>query len=575
MRNILKGVAALLGVVGVSSLAEAQTLRMMKSLDAPHYDGQRTTWSPTSDIVNMIQDTLVALDWDGKTALPYLAKSWTISPDGKLYTFKLRDDVQFCSGKKFTADDVVYTFKRLKDPETRAPFAWRAGNIKELRAPDPYTVEYELAEPFSELLLQLTMFTNAIHNKESVEALGKDYGIKGVDGTGPWCFVSWQPRTEIVLKRHDAYKWGPSMYKNPGPVKFDTLSIKIVPEDSSRVAAMLGGQFDLTHQFPLQFLQQAQAAPMLLVQEAKPVFQLGYYGFKITRPMVSDRRVRQAMSIAINRAEIAKGIFFGNADPAYTFVDPQAPDFATATKGVVKEDVELAKKLLDEAGWKPGADGIREKDGMKLAPKVYYVQVANFGRTSEAIQGYLRKIGIDWRLQPFEFDHRPGEDGRTGLRDLDGGRALPLRRRADESLFQFEEHPDAQPDELAGPGNRRVAAPGTRRAERRRAGEILHAGAEEGGRRAFVDSGHQRRHVPRHQQETEGCPAAHALSEHLLQGTGLEFLTIRHPDRSRAQRGAVEGPILLRLGDKTRSLGYAAPWAASLGMTELGGNDDA
>ena len=94
---------------------------MMKSLDAPHYDGQRTTWSPTSDIVNMIQDTLVALDWDGKTSIPYLAKSWTVSADGKLYTFKLRDDVQFCSGKKFTADDVVYSFKRLIDPETKAP----------------------------------------------------------------------------------------------------------------------------------------------------------------------------------------------------------------------------------------------------------------------------------------------------------------------------------------------------------------------------------------------------------------------------------------------------------------------
>ena len=67
------------------------------------------------------------------------------------------------------------------------------------------------------------MFTNAIHNKESVETLGKDYGIKGIDGTGPWCFESWQPRTEIVLKRHDAYKWGPSMYKNKGPVKFEKL----------------------------------------------------------------------------------------------------------------------------------------------------------------------------------------------------------------------------------------------------------------------------------------------------------------------------------------------------------------
>src|SRR6478735_12003651 len=247
MRNLFVGVAALLGM---TATADAQTLRMMKSLDAPHYDGARTTWSPSSDIVNMFQDTLVAMDWDGKTAVPYLAKSWSVSADGKLYTFKLRDDVQFCSGKKFTAADVIYSFKRLTSPELKAPLAWRAGNIKELRAPDPYTVEYELNEPFSDLLIQLTMFTTAIHNQESVESLGKDYGIKAIDGTGPWCFENWQPRTEIVLKRHDAYKWGPSMYQNKGPVKFEKLSIKIVPEDSSRVAAMLGGQFDVTHQFP-------------------------------------------------------------------------------------------------------------------------------------------------------------------------------------------------------------------------------------------------------------------------------------------------------------------------------------
>jgi len=398
-----------LSMAGFMSAAEAQTLRMMKSLDAPHYDAQRTTWSPTSDIVNMVQDTLVALDWDGKTPIPYLAKSWSVSEDGRIYTFKLREDVQFCSGKKFTAEDVVYSFKRLKDPETRAPYAWRAGDIKEVRAVDPYTVDYELKEPFSELLLQLTMYTNVIHNKESVEALGKDYGIKGLDGTGPWCFVSWQPRTEIVLKRHDAYRWGPSMYSNKGPVKFERLSIKIVPEDSSRVAAMLGGQFDITHQFPLQFIQQAQGAAALLVQEARPNYQLVYYGYKTTRPMVADKRVRQAMNIAINRAEIAKGVFLGNAEPAYTFVDPTAPDFAAATKGIIKEDLELAKRLLDEAGWKVGADGIREKDGVKLAPKVYYVQVANFGRTSEAIQGYLRKIGIDWRLQPFDSTIAPAK----------------------------------------------------------------------------------------------------------------------------------------------------------------------
>src|SRR6266436_2235208 len=383
MRCIFTSVVALLGVVGTCSTAEAQTLRMMKSLDAPHYDGQRTTWSPTSDIVNMFQDTLVALDWDGQTAIPYLAKSWTISEDGRTYTFKLRDDVTFCSGKKFTAADVIYSFKRLKDPDTKAPYAWRAGDIKELRAPDPYTVEYELNEPYSELLLQLTMYTNAIHNQESVEQLGKDYGIKAIDGTGPWCFESWQPRTEIVLKRHDAYKWGPSMYKNKGPVKFEKLVIKIVPEDSSRVAAMMGGQFDVTHQFPAQFISQAKAAPMLTVTEAKPNFQLLYFGFKTTRPMVADKRVREAMSIAINRAEIAKAILLGNADPAFTVVDKDALDHDPKTAGIIKEDIERAKKLLDEAGWKVGADGVREKDGVKLAPRVYFTANANSARVAD------------------------------------------------------------------------------------------------------------------------------------------------------------------------------------------------
>ena len=399
---MIKAVLGVAFALSIAGPAAAQSLNMMKSIDAPHYDAQRTTWGPTSDIVNMFQDTLVALDWDGRTPIPYLAKSWTVSPDGKTYTFKLRDDVQFCSGRKFTAEDVIYSFKRLKSPEIKGPYAWRAGDIKELRAPDPYTVEYELAEPYSELLLQLTMFTNVIHNKESVEALGKDYGVKGADGTGPWCFESWQPRTQIVLKRHDAYKWGPSMYKNKGPVKFEKLVIKIVPEDSSRVAAMMAGQFDITHQFPAQFIAQAKAAPMLQVFPAKPNFQLRYFGYKTTRPMVADKRVREAMSIAINRAEIAKGILLGNADPAFTIVDKDALDHDPKTAGIVKEDIERAKKLLDEAGWKPGADGIREKDGVKLAPKVYFTANANSARVGEAIQGYMRRIGVQWQIQPWD-----------------------------------------------------------------------------------------------------------------------------------------------------------------------------
>ena len=406
-----------LAAAAAAPLAQAQTLTMAKALDSPHYDSQRTTWSPTSDVTHMIQDTLVALDWDGKTPIPLLAKSWTVSPDGKLYTFKLRDDVQFCSGKKFTAADVVYSFNRQKDPATRAPYAWRAGKIKELRAPDPYTVEYELTEPYSDLLVQLTMFNNAIHNKDSVEALGKDYGLKGIDGTGPWCWVSWTPRTEVVLKRHDAYKWGPSMYKNPGPVKFERLVIKIIPEESARLAAMMSGRFDVTQHFPIQFIAQAKKSPMLNVEEAKPNFQLNYYGFKTTRPLVSDKRVREAMSIAINRAQIAQAVTFGESEPAFTYIHPDALDFAPATKGIVKEDVARANRLLDEAGWKQrGSDGIRVKDGVRLAPVVYIPQVSYFPRIAEAIQGYMRKIGIDWQIIAVDVSTMVG---RLGADDYD------------------------------------------------------------------------------------------------------------------------------------------------------------
>jgi len=143
------------------------------------------------------------------------------------------------------------------------------------------------------------------------------------------------------------------------------------------------------------------------VIEAKPNFQLLYFGFKTTRDMVADKRVREAMSIAINRADIAKAMLQGNADPAYTFVDPDALDFSADTRKFIKEDVERARKLLDEAGWKVGADGIREKDGVKLAPKVYYTANANSARVAEAIQGYLRKIGVDWKLNPWDSTIAP------------------------------------------------------------------------------------------------------------------------------------------------------------------------
>ena len=133
-----------LGGIGMASFGQAQTLTVMNAIEVAHLDPMRT--SAPSFIAYLVSDTLVSLDYDLKTIHPLLAKSWTISEDGKLYTFKLRDDVTFCSGKKFTADAVVYSVKRMVSKETKSPFYWRMGKVKDVRATDPLTVEYELEE---------------------------------------------------------------------------------------------------------------------------------------------------------------------------------------------------------------------------------------------------------------------------------------------------------------------------------------------------------------------------------------------------------------------------------------------
>ncbi len=214
---------ALLGLAALAGPAAAQgsnaSLTIVREVDSDRYD----------PVIFMMADTLVSLDHDMSTIKPGLATSWTMSPDGKTYTFKLRNDVSFCDGKKLTAQDVVYSIKRWIDPATRSPVRWRAGKVDDIVAVDDTTVEYKLTAPFSELLYQLTQSFAVIVDKANVEALGADFGVKGFNGTGPYCWGDWKPRNEFRLKKHAAYKWGPPIYENKGAAQIDEIVWRIVP----------------------------------------------------------------------------------------------------------------------------------------------------------------------------------------------------------------------------------------------------------------------------------------------------------------------------------------------------------
>mgnify|MGYP003694182603 CR=1 FL=1 len=265
------------------------------------------------------------------------------------------------------------------------------------------------------------------------------------------------------------------MYKNKGPVKFEKLVIKIVPEDSSRVAAMMAGQFDITHQFPAQFIAQAKAAPMLTVQRGQAelpaaLFRLQDHAADGGRPARArghehrhqPRRDRQGHPAGQRRA----GFHHRRSRPRSTTIRRRQGDRQGGRRA--REAAARRSRLEDRA-----ADGIREKDGVKLAPKVYFTANGNSATRRRGDPGLSAQDRRRLAAAALGLDHRRGQDGRAGLRDLVGHRALSLGRRPDEHLLRFEEHPDAQPDELEGRRDRRVADAGPLRADRGRPRQVL------------------------------------------------------------------------------------------------------
>ena len=201
---------AAMAAVGAAAPAMAQkNVTIVREIDTDRYDPHKSTSRSGAEVIYMMGDTMVNLDFDMKTLKPGLATSWTVSPDGLTYTFKLRDDVSFCSGKKMTAKDIVATYERWLDPETKGLVKWRMGDVDKVTAPDDVTVVYKLKKPFSELLYQMTQYFHTVLNVDQAKQLGADFGVKGFDGTGPYCFESWTPRDSTVLTKHKGYKWGP------------------------------------------------------------------------------------------------------------------------------------------------------------------------------------------------------------------------------------------------------------------------------------------------------------------------------------------------------------------------------
>ncbi|MEI4474015.1 ABC transporter substrate-binding protein [Frigidibacter sp. MR17.24] len=400
--TLLRAAGAAALALGVALPAAAQEITIIREIDSNHYDPPRTAALAGSEVLFMLTDSMVGLAEDMKTIEPLIASSWDISDDGLTYTFHIRDDVDFCSGKKMTAEDVAYSLNRWNDPATKSPVRWRMGDVKSITAPDATTVVYELNAPHSELLYQLAQSFGAILNKDKVEELGENFGVTGFDGTGPFCWESWTPRDKLVMTRHEGYHWGPANYENQGPAQVEKLTWQVVPEAATRTAALLTGQGQVSPYVPDIGWSRLRQMPNIEVVRSDEAFWTEFIGFKVDKPMVEDVKVREAINLAVNQEAITQDLFFSERDPAYSYISSGALDYNPAIDdGLLKYDPEKAAQLLDEAGWKLNADGKREKDGKLLQP-LLYTFTGTWQQVTEAVQADLLKVGIELQIQPFD-----------------------------------------------------------------------------------------------------------------------------------------------------------------------------
>ena len=327
-------------------------------------DPHVTSQSVSHFIMLNIFDPLVSLRADGQV-FPGLAESWTSSPDGLVWTFKLKQGVKFHDGTPLNAEAVKFSFDRMVDPETKSRQAGVAlrGFYDRSEVVDANTVRIVLKKPKASFLTVISQAFFAPVSPKAVKELGAEFGRHPV-GTGPFKFVEWVQNQHVKLVRNPDYNWGPS-YLHKGPANFATLTFRQIPDAGARLAALESGQVDAIDLPPTHQIMRLKADPRFQVKSAPQPGMPWGWPMNTKRAPTNDLKVRQAMIYALDREGLVRSVHQGVFKPAYGPLTPATFAYNPAVEKMYPYDPKKAEALLDEAGWKKGADGMRAKDGVR------------------------------------------------------------------------------------------------------------------------------------------------------------------------------------------------------------------
>ncbi|WBS00383.1 ABC transporter substrate-binding protein [Pseudoduganella sp. SL102] len=350
----------------------------------------------------LVFDSLVYLDSAG-AATPWLAKSWTVSPDGRVVTFRLREDVTFSDGTRFDAEAVRINFERIKKlgTQSRIAAAYLSPYVEGV-AVDTYTFEARLDAPYPAFLSFLAQTWLGFISPRQISGDPASIGERPV-GTGPFVVAEYAPGKRAVLARRADYAWAPDYLRHAGPAYLDGIVIEAVPDDAARTASLQQGRHQLTFEAPLTDGRRLRADPGLVFSNrVRPGSPMRSLAFNTARFPFDDVRIRRAAAIAIDRERVTRELSAGEFIAKADYLGTNTPGYVDTYRHVLAYDPAGAAALLDQAGWtERDRDGIRSKGGRRLSAELLTTGDERTPPASVlAIQSGLKAVGIELRLKP-------------------------------------------------------------------------------------------------------------------------------------------------------------------------------
>ena len=369
----------------VGSIGDASTLIPLLASD-----------SSSHEIAGYVYNGLVKYDKD-LNLVGDLAASWDISGDGLTIIFHLRKGVKWHDGAEFTSADVLFTYHVTVDPKTPTAYAEDFKQVKNADAPDRYTFRVTYGKPFAPALASWGMNILPAHLLEGKDITKSELSRRPI-GTGPYRFKEWIAGQKIVLEAFRDYF--------EGEPYIGRYIYRIIPDNSTMYMELKAGGLDMMGLTPVQYQRQTDT-PEFRARFNKyryPAFAYTYLGYNLRNPLFTDKRVRQAITAAINKDEIIHGVLFGMGQVAH---GPYKPGTWAHNPHIRDFDYnpERAKQLLAAAGWRQmNSDGVLVKDGKPFT----FTILTNQGndqrlKSAQIIQRRLKKVGIDVKVRVLEW----------------------------------------------------------------------------------------------------------------------------------------------------------------------------